>query len=265
MSFLDHMEELRWHIIRAVIGIAVFALLAALFNRFIFNSIILAPGRPDFWTFEMFCSVGSKVGIDAFCIDELPFIIQSRKMTGQFAMFITSSAVVGLIASFPYVFWEIWSFIKPGLYPQERKASRGAVFYVSFLFVLGVLFGYFIVTPVSVNFLANFQVDPSVKNEFDITSYVGTVTMIVLSSGVLFQLPILVTFLTKAGIVTPQIMRQYFKHAFVIILVLAALVTPPDPISQVLITVPLLLLYQVSIWISKRILKKEQRAAAAND
>src|SRR5690606_15371260 len=130
--------------------------------------------------------------------------IQSRKMTGQFSMHITSSFVIGIICAFPYAFWEIWRFVKPGLYPRERKAARGATFYVSLLFLLGVGFGYFIVTPVSINFLANYQLDPTILNEFDIISYVSTVITLILGCGILFQLPIIVYFLTRAGIVTPE-------------------------------------------------------------
>jgi sec-independent protein translocase protein TatC len=180
-------------------------------------------------------------------------------MTGQFTMHITSSIVVGLICAFPYAFWEIWRFIGPGLYPKERSAARGATFFVSLLFIAGVLFGYFLVTPISINFLANYQIDPSIMNEFDIISYVSTVTTLVLASGVLFQLPIVIYFLTKAGLVTPEFLRAYRRHAFVVILVLGAVLTPPDPFSQILIAIPLAGLYQVSIYISGYVLKKEKR------
>jgi len=263
MSFLDHLEELRWHIIRSLGAIIVFGVVAFIMRDFVWGLLILGPTKVDFWTFRMFCKVSSSIGSDAFCFDEMPFIIQSRKMTGQFSMHIVSSAVIGLIASFPYVFWEIWRFVSPGLYDNERKLSRGAVFFVSLLFMLGVLFGYYIVTPISVNFLGNYQVDPSILNEFDITSYVSILVTLVLACGLLFQLPIVVYFLSKAGIITPSALVKYRKHAIVVILIIAALVTPPDPITQLLVTLPLLLLYQASIYISKMVVRKEAKKQAA--
>lgn len=258
MSFLDHLEELRWHLIRSLGAIIVFAVAAFVSKDLVFHTIILGPSRPDFWTYSMLCKLSEVLGSDALCIEQLPFIIQSRKMTGQFTMHITSSFVIGLILTFPYAFWEIWRFIKPGLYPKERKAARGATFYVSFLFSLGVLFGYFIVTPISINFLANYQIDPSILNEFDIISYVSTVITLILACAILFQLPVVVYFLTKAGLVTPELMRKYRKHAVVVILVLGAMLTPPDPFSQILIAIPLIGLYQVSIFISRSVQKKEE-------
>ena len=257
MSFLDHLEELRWHLIRSLSAIFVFAIAAFLAKDLVFHGIILAPSRPDFWTYNTLCEVSRLLGSDAFCIEELPFIIQSRQMTGQFTMHITSSFVIGLILAFPYAFWEIWRFIKPGLYPAERKAARGATFYVSLLFMMGVVFGYFVVTPISINFLANYQIDPSILNEFDIISYVSTVTTLILACAILFQLPIAVFFLTKAGLVTPELMKKYRRHAVVGILVLGAMLTPPDPFSQILIAIPLIGLYQVSIFISRRVIRRE--------
>ncbi len=260
MSFLDHLEELRWHIIRSLIAIIVFAVLAFVSKDFVFGMVILGPSKPDFLTYRMLCELSEILNSQALCIEELPFIIQSRQMTGQFAMHITSSFVIGIICAFPYAFWEIWRFVKPGLYPKERKAARGATFYVSFLFGIGVLFGYFIVTPISINFLSNYQIDPTIMNEFDIISYVNTVTTLVLACGILFQLPIVVYFTTKAGLVTSSLMRKYRKHAIIAILILGAMLTPPDPFSQVLIAIPLLLLYQISISIAKKVEKEDEAA-----
>ena len=257
MSFLDHLEELRWHIIRSLLAIAIFAIVAFVSKDIIFGQVILGPSKADFWTFRMLCELSSVIGVDAFCIEKLPFIIQSRQMTGQFMMHITSSFVIGLILAFPYTFWEIWRFVKPGLYPRERRAARGATFYVSFLFLLGVTFGYWIITPISVYFLTNYQIDPSILNEIDIISYVSLVTTLVLACALLFQMPVLTFFLTKAGLITPALMRKYRKHAIVGILILAAVVTPPDVFSQVLIAIPLVMLYQISIMISRRVLKRD--------
>ena len=259
MTFLEHLEELRWHLIRSVIAILVLAIAVFLAKDFVWHYIILAPSRLDFWTYEMLCKAGEWLQSDGLCINDLPFIIQSRKMTGQFTMHITTSALIGLIVSFPYVFWEIWSFVGPGLYEKERKNSRGAVFFVSLLFIIGVLFGYYIIAPLSVNFLSHYNVDPTILNEFELTNYVSTVSMIVLSSAILFQLPMIVYVLTKAGLVTPELMKSYRKHAVIAILVLGAFLTPPDPISQILIAIPLFGLYQISIFISARVLRRQRR------
>lgn len=258
MTFLEHLEELRWHLIRSAIAILAFAIVVFLAKDFVWHNVILAPSRLDFWTYEMLCKAGEWLQSDGLCINDLPFIIQSRKMTGQFTMHITTSVLIGLILSFPYVFWEIWSFIAPGLHNNERKNSRGAVFFVSLLFMIGVLFGYYIIAPLSVNFLSHYNVDPSILNEFELTNYVSTVSMIVLSSAVLFQLPMIVYVLTKAGLITPELMKKYRRHAIVAILIIGALLTPPDPISQILIAIPLFGLYQISIFISAAVLRKQR-------
>ncbi|MEN8250284.1 MAG: twin-arginine translocase subunit TatC [Bacteroidota bacterium] len=258
MTFLEHLEELRWHLMRSLMAILVLAIAVFLAKDFVWHHIILAPSRLDFWTYEMLCKAGEWLQSDGLCINDLPFIIQSRKMTGQFTMHITTSFLIGLIVSFPYVFWEIWSFIGPGLYEKERKSTRGAVFFVSLLFMIGVLFGYYIISPLSVNFLSHYKVDPTIMNEFELTNYVSTISMIVLATAILFQLPMIVYVLTKAGLVTPEGMRSYRRHAIVAILVLGALLTPPDPISQVLIAIPLFGLYQISIYISATVIKRQR-------
>ena len=259
MSFLDHLEELRWHLIRSLTAIFVFAIAAFASKGVIFGEIILGPSKPSFWTYRMLCNLSEILSSDALCISELPFIIQSRQMTGQFSMHITSSFVIGLICAFPYAFWEIWRFVKPGLYDKERKAATGATFYVSLLFFMGVFFGYFVVTPISINFLSNYQIDPSILNEFDIISYVSTVTTLVLACALLFQLPIVVYFATKAGLVSSSLLKTYRKHSIIVILMLSAVLTPPDPFSQVLIAIPLGLLYQLSILIAVKLEKKERK------
>ena len=259
MSFLDHLEELRWHLIRSLTAIFVFAIAAFVSKGVIFGEIILGPSKPSFWTYRMLCNLSEILSSDALCISELPFIIQSRQMTGQFSMHITSSFVIGLICAFPYAFWEIWRFVKPGLYDKERKAATGATFYVSLLFFTGVFFGYFVVTPISINFLSNYQIDPSILNEFDIISYVSTVTTLVLACALLFQLPIVVYFATKAGLISSSLLKTYRKHSIIVILMLSAVLTPPDPFSQVLIAIPLGLLYQLSILIAVKLEKKERK------
>ena len=207
----------------------------------------------------MLCELSAYFSSPSLCIEQLPFVIQSREMTGQFSMHVTSSFVIGLICAFPYAFWEIWRFVKPGLYDKEKKAASGATFFVSLLFMLGVFFGYFVVTPLSINFLANYQLDASILNEFDIISYVNTVMTLVLACAVLFQLPIVVYFATKAGLVSASFLKTYRKHAIVAILILGAIMTPPDPFSQIFIALPLTLLYEVGIVIALRIEKNDRK------
>ena len=264
MSFLDHLEELRWHVVRSLVAILVFTIFAFIEAPWIFQHIVFAPGRVDFPTFRWLCKLGQLVGSeDAFCVKQIPFKVQSRLMTGQFTMHITASVVIGLIIAFPYVAWEIWRFIRPGLYTMERKSSRGAVVAVSFLFLTGVLFGYYIMAPMMISFLANYQISDMIVNEFDITSYVGTIVTVVFGSGILFQLPVVIFFLTKIGIVTPTFLRKSRKHAVIIILIIGAIVTPSaDPLSQALISIPLYLLYEISIFISAGVIRKKEKEEA---
>jgi sec-independent protein translocase protein TatC len=257
MSFLDHLEQLRWHLLRAISAVLIFTVAAFLAKSIVFGKVILGPSKVDFVTYRVLCNISDYFGISPLCIDTLPFTIQSRQMTGQFSMHLTSSMVVGLIAAFPYLFWETWRFISPGLYDKERRAARGAVFFVSLLFFAGASFGYFILAPLSINFLANYQLDPSILNEFDITSYVSTLTMLVLASAIMFQLPVVIYFLSMSGLVTAAMLRAYRRHAIVSILILAAVITPPDVISQVLIAMPILVLYEAGIMIAKRLEKRK--------
>ena len=262
MSFLDHLEALRWHLLRSVSAVLIFSVAAFIAKDFVFGVLILGPSKVDFLTYRVLCDVGNYLGIPALCINDLPFTIQSRQMTGQFSMHMTSSMVVGLIAAFPYLFYEVWRFISPGLYAKERNAARGAVFFVSFLFLSGALFGYYVLTPMSINFLANYQLDPSIANEFDITSYVSTLSMLVLASAIMFQLPVVVYFLSMSGLVTSKMLKSYRRHSIVVILILSAVITPPDVISQLLIAMPILVLYEVGILIAKRLEKQRAQREA---
>jgi len=262
MSFLDHLEALRWHLLRSVSAVLIFSVAAFIAKDFVFGVLILGPSKVDFLTYRVLCDVGNYFGIPALCINDLPFTIQSRQMTGQFSMHMTSSMVVGLIAAFPYLFYEVWRFISPGLYAKERNAARGAVFFVSFLFLSGALFGYYVLTPMSINFLANYQLDPSIANEFDITSHVSTLSMLVLASAIMFQLPVVVYFLSMSGLVTSKMLKSYRRHSIVVILILSAVITPPDVISQLLIAMPILVLYEVGILIAKRLEKQRAQREA---
>ncbi|MBF9223287.1 twin-arginine translocase subunit TatC [Hymenobacter sp. BT662] len=251
MSFIDHLEALRWHIIRSAIAVVVFTTGAFFAKEFIFHDVILGPSRPDFWTYRMFCKFGAWVHAPDLCIDKIGFVIQNRQMSGQLSMHISTSFMVGICLTFPYLFWEIWRFVKPGLYPHERANSQGAVFFVSLLFALGLLFGYYVAAPLSINFLAGYVVDPTIENQIDMQSYLSTLTTMSLSCAFVFELPMIVFFLAKAGIVSPEIMQVYRKHAIVVILIIAAIITPPDISAQIIVTIPILLLYELSIHIAR--------------
>ncbi len=260
MTFLEHLEELRWHIIRAFGSIVVFAILAWIYREWIYGVVILGPSKPEFWTYRMMCQLGQMMGTDGLCVTEINFKLQNIEVGGQFKMALTTAGIVGLLFAFPYAFWEIWRFIKPGLKFSEKKAARGAVFFVTFLFFTGVLFGYYVVTPLVINFLANFTLDESIVNEFNIKSYISTIATLTLACGVAFQLPIVVFVLSKAGILTPAFMREYRRHSVVVILIVAAIITPsPDIFSQVIVALPLFLLYEVGIFVSARI-ERQRRA-----
>lgn len=258
MSFLDHLEELRWHIIRSLIAVVLVAIVAFLCKDFIF-SIIFAPKNGDFFTYRMFCDIGHWFNFEsAFCTQELPFTIQSRTMAGQFSAHIWTSVWAGVIIAFPYILYQVWSFIAPGLYENERKLAKGFILIASLLFFIGVLFGYYLITPLSVNFLGSYSVSTEVKNQIDIDSYISVVRSSVISCGIVFELPIIIYFLTKLGVVTPAFMRKYRRHSVIIVLIIAAIITPPDVTSQIIVAIPIMILYEISIFISAYVLKKEQ-------
>jgi sec-independent protein translocase protein TatC len=253
MSFLDHLEALRWHIIRSLAATILLMIVAFFSKKLLFHDIILAPSRPDFWTYRMLCRLSEYLEQPFLCVKELSFIIQSRTLTGQFSTHIGVSLVAGFIVAFPYVFWEIWQFVKPGLYPRERAMTRGAVFFVSLLFFLGISFGYWILAPLSINFLANYQIDPGIANEVDLMSYIETLLMMVLSCGLMFQLPMVILMLAKAGIAGPGFLRAYRRHAIIVIVIVAAILTPsPDLFSLLIVAFPIYLLYELSILLAAR-------------
>lgn len=260
MSFLDHLEDLRWHLIRATIAILIGGVVAFIMSDFIFNVILFGPKKMTFPTYQYLCQVAQFLDVKStFCLDEFPFRIQNRTMAGQFSAHIWTSITAGFIIAFPYVIYQLWRFISPGLHPKERKHSRGFIIISSVLFFIGVLFGYYIVTPLSINFLGTYMVSAEISNEIDLSSYIALVRSSALASGFIFELPILVYFLTKIGLVTPQILKKYRKFALVIVLILSAIITPPDIASQIIVAIPILILYQVSISISKIVVKKEKR------
>ena len=259
MSFLDHLEELRWHIIRALGGVMIAATAAFLAKDFIFESLIFGPTKADFFTYEFLCNASKVLGFESFCNTNFDFEVQSRTMAGQFSAHIWTSITFGFIIAFPYVLYEFWKFISPGLYSNERKHSRGFITTSSILFFIGILFGYYVICPLSINFLGTYSVADQVHNDFDLNSYIGLVRASVLASGFIFELPIIIYFLTKVGLVTPEFLRRNRKYALVIVLIVAAIITPPDVASQIIVAIPVIILYQVSILISKIVIKKRKR------
>ena len=266
MSFLEHLEELRWHIIRSVIAIVVMMIVAFIFKNVLFDKIVLAPKNPDFVSNRMFCEFGHYLaGVfnlknpDIMCINTNPPNLISIKMSGQITTHIVVALVAGLIAAFPIVIREFWLFFKPALHSNEAKHARGAVLASSLLFFIGVLFGYFLLAPLSIHFLNTYQISPDVVNQINVRSFIGTITSICLATGVVFELPIVAYFLTKIGIITPTFMRKYRKHAIVVIFILAAIITPPDVFSQALVAIPLLILYEISIFISAGVIKRKEK------
>lgn len=260
MSFLDHLEDLRWHLLRATLSILIGGGVAFAMKDFIFNDIIFGPKSASFWTYEMLCNISQFFKLeDSFCFTELPFRIQSRTVSGQFSAHIWTSITAGFIISFPYVMYQFWAFIAPGLKSSERNNTRWFIFITSFLFFIGVLFGYYVITPLSINFLGSYSVSEEVFNDFDLSSYIGLVRASVLASGLIFELPVIMYFLTKIGLVTPEFLRKNRKYALVFILIISALITPPDIASQVIVAIPVLILYEISIFISKIVLRKQRK------
>ena len=259
MSFLDHLEELRWHLIRSTMAVMILAVLAFIFKDFIFDTLIFGPKRADFPTYRMFCNISRALGMDTFCFQEMPFRIQSRTMAGQFSAHMWTSIYAGIIVAFPYILYEFWKFIRPGLKDSERRHSRGFIFVASLLFFIGVLFGYYLITPLSINFLGNYQVSEEVFNDFDLDSYISLVRTSVLACGIVFELPIIMYILTKIGLITPDILRKNRKFALIIVLILSAVITPPDIVSQIIVAIPIIILYEVSIYISKIVIRNQLR------
>lgn len=266
MSFLEHLEELRWHIIRSLVAIIAFMIVAFAFKSLLFDTILIAPSRPDFISNRLLCEFGhflnEKAIIenrDILCINNNEFQLISIKMSGQITTHIIVALVAGLILAFPFVIREFWSFFRPALHSNEAKHARGAVLASTLLFFAGILFGYFVLAPLSIHFLTSYQVSPNVLNQINIRSYIGTLTSVCFATGVVFELPIIAFFLTKIGVITPSFMRKYRKHAIVVIFIMAAIITPPDVFSQTLVAIPLLILYEVSIFISAGVMRSKQK------
>lgn len=265
MSFLDHLEELRWLLVRCSAAVILMAFLTYFVSDYLFDTIIFGPTRTSFFTYRFFCDLSHYLGIaESICITELPFIIQNTEMEGQVNMFVWMCILAGFILAFPYILWQIWNFISPALYEKERKYAKTFIFISSLLFFAGVLFGYFVVIPMSVNFLATFTVSDMVKNQFTLNSYIGMVKTSILASGLFFELPIIIYFLTRLGLVTPEFLRKYRRYAIVIVLIIAAIVTPPDVVSQTIVAIPMLIIFELSVIISAIVYKQKKKKELAS-
>ena len=258
MSFFEHIEVLRWHLIRSVIAIMVFAMLSFTFYDFVFNQIIMGPKNLDFWTYRMMCKVGDLLSLDGFCVERIPFNIINTELAGQFMLQINSCLLLAVALGFPYLLFEVWLFVKPALTDVERKGARGFVFYATILFIIGALFVYYIVVPLSVNFLANVSLSEEITNQITIDSYLSTIATLTLGCGVIFLLPILIFILSKLGIMTPEFMRASRRYAIVIILVIAAIITPTaDVITLLTVSAPMFILYELSISVSANVKRRK--------
>jgi len=258
MSFLEHLDVLRGHLIRSALSIFVFAIVAFFLKDFIFNTILLAPKNSDFLTNKLFCALGRLMNTERLCINTKPLEIINIELAGQFRTHLMISFISGLILAFPYILYEFWKFIEPALKPNEKHYSNGMVFYSSLLFLSGVAFGYFLIVPLTINFLGGYEISYQVENQINVRSYISTVTTLGLSTGIVFELPIIIYFLSKVGIVTPEILKKYRKHSLVVFVLLAGIITPPDVISQILVALPMYVLFEISILISARVTKKRE-------
>lgn len=267
MSFWGHIDALRGHLFRSVLVVLTLAVVVFFYPEILFDKIIFGPLRSDFLTYRAFCKLGHwlqsnnlfKDG-DQLCFGHYTFKLQSLGLSDQFTSQMWIAIISGLILGLPYVLWEVWRFIKPALKEKERRASTSFIFFATVLFLIGVLFSYYIIVPLMVNFLGNYKVSEMVENNFTMDSYIDTVTTLSLATGIVFELPIIVFFLTKFGIMTPQFMRKYRKHAVVVILIVAGVITPsPDITSQLLVAFPLYLLYEASIFVSMYEMKRKSK------
>lgn len=259
MSFIDHLEVLRGHLFRSALAIAVGAVVFIIYDDFIVKKVLMGPTHADFPTYKWLCNFGHAVGLgDKMCMKEIGLKMQSTSVSGQFSMYFTMIFVGGIILAFPYVFWEFWRFVKPALTKKELSKTRGVIFWVSLLFFLGVLFGYFVIAPYTVNFFATFQLDENIENIWTITSYIDTLVPLILGTGLAFQLPLVMFFLAKVGLMSPGFLRRNRKYAIVVILILSGIITPPDVISQIICTIPLLVLYEISIMLTARVQKEKE-------
>lgn len=258
MTFWDHADVLRRYLIRAILAIIVFAVIAFCYKSFVFDTVILAPSQPSFITYRVLCKLAALVNIPELCVTYIPMELINIDIGGQFRYHMLISFIAGIIVAFPFIVYQFWRFIKPALSEKEQYYSRGMVLYISGLFSIGVLFGYYIIAPLTINFLASYELSPLIKNNITISSYISTISVLSLSMGLVFELPVLIYFLSKIGMLTPMFLKKNRKYAILIIFILAGFITPStDMFSQILVALPLYMLYEVSIYISKRVHKNK--------
>jgi sec-independent protein translocase protein TatC len=250
MSFLQHLDELRWRLVRIAIAIICVGVVIWIFQEWIMNHLFLSLKDKDFISFKLMCKYLN------VCVEDTSVKMQSMTMSGQFNYAMTMCIMGGIIVSSPYIFYQIWAFVKPGLKQNELKAAKGLVFFVSLCFITGILFGYFVVAPLTVQFFSSFQISSSIENNFTISSYMGTVISTVFYTGLLFLLPIASFILAKIGLIDAAFLKKYRRHAIVLILILAAVITPPDILSQIIVSIPIIGLYEIGILVAKRVEKK---------
>ena len=253
MTFWDHLTELRKRLVRMILAWLVMTVVAFIYSRFIFDKILLAPKNSDFITYRWLCKLGELIHVDTLCLPPMSLSIINLNLSGQFMTDMTVSMFAGLIMGSPFIIYQLWQFIMPALYVKERKYARRAVFVMMFLFMLGVLFSYYFMVPWTLNFLGTYQVSETVLNQISLTSYISTVTSTILGVGIVFELPVVVYVLAKLGIVTPKLLKANRKYALIIILIIAAIITPPDVFSQTIATIPIYALYEISILVAKRV------------
>ncbi len=259
MSFLDHLEELRWHLVRSTVCIFIFTVVLFVYQKQVYNHFLLAHLDPNFATYQWFCDVFTKIGIDSsFCNLNFSAKLQSLAPTNQLMNALWSSFILGAILSFPYIIWEMMKFVMPGLTNKERKKSKGFIVTATLLMFLGLLFSYYVIAPMSVYFFYNYQITDVIVNNFQFDSYIGLITNTLLGVSIVFELPLVVYFLTKLGLITPEFLKKYRKHSLVLVLIVSAIITPPDVASQIIVAIPILILYEISIWVSKAIVKKQK-------
>lgn len=259
MSFIQHLDELRKHIFRSVIAIAIGAVVIGYFNKFIINNILMGPARADFITYRWLCKLGHILGYEnALCLTSIKVTLQSNAVAGQFNVFLNIILIGGFIIAFPYVFWQFWKFVRPALKDRELSKTKGVIFWVSFLFFIGVLFGYLIIAPYTVNFFANFSLADNIQNIWTISSYFSTIVPLIIGSGIAFQLPLMLYFLAKVGVVSVAFLKKYRRHAILIIVIFVSIITPPDMLSTIICSIPLVLLYEISIFLCKRVEKQNK-------
>jgi len=261
MSFWQHLEELRWHVLRSIIAILAFSILAMMNRKILFDDILLAPKDADFITNRWLCKLADLVSTPALCFKDFSLNIVNLSMSGQFMTHMYISVAAGLVLAVPYVLWEIWRFVKPALKLRERKYSGGAVIVMSLLFLIGILFSYFLIVPLTLNFLGSYTVSDMVQNQISLKSYLSTVVSLTFATGLVFELPVFVYFFSRIGLLTPSFMRKSRKYALVIILIIAAIITPPDVFSQTMVAIPLYGLYEISIFISARVHRQNRELA----